>query len=317
MIQYLTPDQALQDILNLVEYVRSELGCNPEPTSEEYCPVITFGGSYPGFLSTMLRFRFPDIIDIGYASSAPLYLYSQKVDSDAYYDKITEVAEASSPGCADAVRSTLFDIRDDLLANYTTVREAAQVTGFCPETFPDYMETIPEFISETITFLIPAMFADFNMFYYPPSPEAGLARACRAFQDSSKAPMQRLLDFFELRAEIEYGLKDTTDADTPYCFDLSLELPDGPNARIRGADNSGSGGGYTGESKFVGKPSSLIVHEEGISVSRLVLLSTFFNFLTVWEFQCCKDLIIRAGYSEDQVFATLKFPDCQEVKKSG
>jgi Serine carboxypeptidase S28 len=60
-------------------------------TSSNYCPVITFGGSYPGFLSTMMRFRFPDIVDIGYAASAPLQLYSQVVDSNAYYDKACNV----------------------------------------------------------------------------------------------------------------------------------------------------------------------------------------------------------------------------------
>mmetsp|Transcript_16277 Transcript_16277/g.23639 ORF Transcript_16277/g.23639 Transcript_16277/m.23639 type:complete len:137 (+) Transcript_16277:745-1155(+) len=33
------------------------------------------GGSYPGFLSAMMRFLHPGVVDIGYASSAPLPLY--------------------------------------------------------------------------------------------------------------------------------------------------------------------------------------------------------------------------------------------------
>merc|ERR1712070_1101380 len=42
----------------------------------------------------------------------------------------------------------------------------------------------------------------------------------------------------------------------------------------RGSDNSGSGGGFTGE---------------------------------IWEFQCCKDLIIPAGYSKESMFLPRSF----------
>jgi pimeloyl-ACP methyl ester carboxylesterase len=88
LIKYLTPDQALLDFVNLIQYLRETLGCDLDRTSPHYCPVITFGGSYPGFLSTMMRWRFPDIIDIAYAASAPLELYSQVVNANAYYDKV-------------------------------------------------------------------------------------------------------------------------------------------------------------------------------------------------------------------------------------
>ena len=269
LVKYLTPDQALADAINLLQMLREELGCSNDPTSKKYCPVITFGGSYPGFLSTMMRFRFPDYVDIAYASSAPLELYSQLVDANAYYDKVTEVADKASSGCSSAVHSTLVAVRDEILANYTSVVEAAGAVGFCEKHFPKYMKDIPEFISETITYLVPAIFADFNMAYYPPGPTTALARACSVFQQSDKTPMERMSNFFDLRGEVEYGLDHK-----PKCFDLSLELPSGPNARIRGADNSGTGGGFTGE---------------------------------IWEFQCCKDLIIRAGYSEESMFLSRPF----------
>jgi len=95
-----------------------------------------------------------------------------------------------------------------------------------------------------------------------------LARACHIFQDSSFSPMGRLNNFFNLRGDVEYDLEDSQ------CFDINLEIPSGPNAHIRGSDNSGTGGGYTGE---------------------------------MWEFQCCKDLIIRAGYSEQSMFIPRHF----------
>lgn len=268
LVKYLTPDQALADAVNLIQYVSEELGCSTDRSSSKYCPVITFGGSYPGFLSAMLRFRYPDYVDIGYASSAPLDLYSQVVNSDAYYDKVTAVADIASPGCADAVRSTLFAVQDELLANYTSVPEAASASGFCRKTFPKYIKDVPQFISEAIVYLVPAIFADFNMAFYPPGPDTELGMACAVFQDSSKSPLQRLSNFFSLRGEVEYY------APPGKCFDVTLEIPDGPHARIRGADNSGTGGGAAGE---------------------------------MWEFQCCKDLIIRAGYSEQSMFIPDRF----------
>lgn len=79
-IKYLTPDQALADAVNLIQYTRDELGCHTDPTSPKYCPVITFGGSYPGFLSFALRFRYGDYIDAAYASSAPLHLVSHGLE---------------------------------------------------------------------------------------------------------------------------------------------------------------------------------------------------------------------------------------------
>jgi hypothetical protein len=267
LMLYLTPEQALADAVNLIQHVQEELGCSRARTSKNYCPVISFGGSYPGFLSFMLRYIYPDYVDIGYGSSAPLELYSQVVDSDKYFDKVTEVADIASAGCSDAVRSTLYAVRDDLLANYTSVLDAAEASGICTDTFPAYIKDVPEFVSEIVTYFVPAIFADFNMGFYPPSPYTGLSMACKIFQDSGNSPMERLANFFHLRGDEEYDSGEN-------CLDLALEMPSGPKAHIRGSDNSGTGGGDIGE---------------------------------MWEFQCCKDLIIRAGYSEESMFLPRHF----------
>lgn len=266
LIQYLSPDQAILDAISLIQYTRESIGCSMNKASKDYCPVITFGASYPGFLSAMLRFRFPEIIDISYAASAPLNVHAQIVEPEAYFDRITEVAENAVPGCANAVRETVYAARDELSSDYTSVAAAAEATGFCSHTFPDYMSNIHEFISETITYLVPAVFADFNMGYYPPGPDSALERACHIFKDPSHTPLKKISLLYDLRGEIEYGL-----ARKPACFDLSLELPDGPQATIRSSDSSGSGGGFTGE---------------------------------IWEFQCCKDLVPRTAYSEESMFIT-------------
>jgi hypothetical protein len=76
------------------------------------------------------------------------------VNSNSYFDKVTQVADEASPGCAEAVRSTMFAVRDDLLTNYTRVKDAAADTGFCIETFPAYIRTVEDFVSENLIYLV-------------------------------------------------------------------------------------------------------------------------------------------------------------------
>jgi pimeloyl-ACP methyl ester carboxylesterase len=91
---YLSPEQALADWIRLIKHVQVKLGCAVhDRMSSNYCPVITIGGSYPGFLSAMMRLNYPNVVDIAYASSAPLKLYehNRQFDSDGYYDFVTKV----------------------------------------------------------------------------------------------------------------------------------------------------------------------------------------------------------------------------------
>lgn len=97
---YLSPEQALADWIRIIRHVQVKLGCSiHNKTSSSYCPVITIGGSYPGFLSAMMRLNYPSVVDIGYASSAPLKLYEHNPDFDAdgYYDFVTKVREHRPP----------------------------------------------------------------------------------------------------------------------------------------------------------------------------------------------------------------------------
>ncbi|GAX29234.1 dipeptidyl-peptidase II [Fistulifera solaris] len=261
-IKYLSPDQALLDAIQLLQTTRQTLGCSLDRSSPFYCPAISVGASYPGFLSAMLRYVYADFVDMSFAASAPIRLYSQTNDANAYYDKVSEVAEQMSPGCANAVRSTMEAVQDTVLSSNWTVSEAAANLGFCPNDLPEYIQDLDTLVSEGVVYMLPAIFADFNMFSYPPGPQTPNVMACNVFQNDNLTPLEKIQGFFELRGLVEYG-------ETVECFDLGLELPTGPNARIMGSDWSGSGGGKTGE---------------------------------IWEFQCCKDLIIRSGYSNTSMF---------------
>ena len=92
---YLSPEQALADWIRLIQHVQVKLGCAVhDRMSTNYCPVITIGGSYPGFLSAMMRLNYPNVVDIAYASSAPLKLYEHdpSFNTDGYYDYVTKVS---------------------------------------------------------------------------------------------------------------------------------------------------------------------------------------------------------------------------------
>lgn len=47
-------------------------------------PVITFGGSLAGTLAALMRLRYPQIVDMAYSSSAPLYGYPGLTDQFAW-----------------------------------------------------------------------------------------------------------------------------------------------------------------------------------------------------------------------------------------
>jgi len=89
LLRLLTPQQAMADNVRLGRAFAGELGCSDDRTSADYCPVVTVGGSYPGFLSAVLRLAYPDYADMSYASSAPLKLYDQSTDQNVYYDIVS------------------------------------------------------------------------------------------------------------------------------------------------------------------------------------------------------------------------------------
>lgn len=141
----LSPEQAMADFLQLIRHIQDELECSTHRSSPNYCPIVTVGASYPGFLAAMMRFVYPDVVDIAYASSAPLPLYSQELDPYAYFEKVTDVAEESSPGCAKAVKGTLLEIEVALHDPSWNFEEVAEQMGICVRSLPAYIDNLDTF----------------------------------------------------------------------------------------------------------------------------------------------------------------------------
>jgi len=273
-----TSEQALGDAVYLLEHVRSGLGCSAERSSPSYCPVITFGGSYPGFLSAFARILYPEIVDAAYAASAPMKFYAQETHGFAYYDHVTAVAEATLEGCSAAVASVLSEIGDRITSCTTTeeLEAVASEVGICDGSIPDYVLSSSSSSAgksdgfETTTMLDELMmvvgytFANDNMANYPPGKETRLYKACETFGRKDLSPTEKVREFLTQRLHLQprgggrFFLSsnpkpllrgdDSPQGTTTSCWKMTDQLPTGPNATISGGDWSGDGTGADGES---------------------------------------------------------------------
>lgn len=182
-LHHLTPQQALADTVALIRSVQSSKGCSARGTAE-YCPVITIGGSYPGWLSAMMRLRYPAVVDGAYAASAPMRFYAQQVDQFSYYQVITRSAEAAAAGCAKAVRAATH-----LLPTADTPTLVAKLNLCTP--LPPYIVRGGDATAQTELLMILAVsFAGLNMGNYPPGPATGLTQACEGFLGANTTDAQ-------------------------------------------------------------------------------------------------------------------------------
>jgi Serine carboxypeptidase S28 len=159
------PDQALEDFVRITRHIQGKIGCSIDRTDPNYCPIITVGASYPGFLSAMMRFVHPEVVDMSYASSAPLKLYDQSMSQYVYFDHITMVADRDYPGCKQGQRSTLESVKQ--IIENMPIKQAAKELGICHNKIPDYITT-PELLAYEIVMMVGFSWADFNMDYHPP-----------------------------------------------------------------------------------------------------------------------------------------------------
>ena len=93
-------------------------------------------------------------------------------------------------------------------------------------------------------------------------------RTCKAFKKEHKTPLERMAEYFIVRKELMAFQPDAE------CYDMHWDIPAGKNATVIGADWSGMGEG---------------------------------EVANAWEFQCCRDLIIRTGFGPDSMFLPRPF----------
>ena len=216
LLELLTPQQAMADMVQLTKHFKDELEClKYDHTSKDYCPVITVGGSYPGFLSAMFRLAYPDFVDISYASSAPLKLYDQSASQYSYYDVVTKASERISPGCSNAVRGTLHDASEKILGS-SSVKEVLKILNICNEEVPKFTKDLAS-LNENVMMSVTYAFANYDMDAYPPGKDLMLYKACQVFQDRNDDSLATLKKYFEFDGD-NYPTSDAS------CLDLSAAL---------------------------------------------------------------------------------------------
>ena len=233
-LSLLTAEQALADTAAFITAKRAELRCSGE-RGEPRCPVITVGGSYPGWLSAMMRVRYPNVVDMAYAGSAPMLFYSQLVDQFAYYRVVTDSAERAVPGCPASVRRVL----GATLAAGSKADMAAKLNLCAP--LPPYIAAgDAPLMRDEIGMVVAYSFADLNMGNYPPTAATGLARACAALVAAPAGGEWPALASF---------LSNYAPGGAPgACYNLTAQLPEGRAATISSGDWSGVGTGQDGAS---------------------------------------------------------------------
>ena len=300
LLQLLTPQQVVADMLRLVTvYLRESdfRGCSPDRSSPHYCPLITVGGSYPGFLAAVFRLAHPELVDMAYASAAPLLMYAQRTNPNVFYDIVTAASEHTSPGCPAAVKRTLSDIVG-LVSAAPSLQDAAIQVGICEDSIPASIKSKRNLYNALID-MVSYSFSDYNMENYPPGPETGLYKVCQIFQDPKFDATNVMRTFFgslvQQRIEGEWGCDMASVHCDPAkvlkavrkeqgkrgCFDFKKQFPDDPEITVD-------------------------------------LTSVPSDENTMWNFQTCTNVIFLAGFSETCMFpaknATYKelTRECQE-----
>eukprot|EP01023_Acetabularia_acetabulum_P045959 TRINITY_DN468_c0_g1_i5.p1 TRINITY_DN468_c0_g1~~TRINITY_DN468_c0_g1_i5.p1 ORF type:complete len:541 (-),score=89.95 TRINITY_DN468_c0_g1_i5:247-1818(-) len=103
-LQYFSTEQAMADYAHLIFQIKEELNCRDSP-------VIGFGGSYGGMLSSWMRMKYPAALTGAVAGSAPIWTYFGEippVNPDGFAAIQTfdaTPAAGSSAACVDNVRN--------------------------------------------------------------------------------------------------------------------------------------------------------------------------------------------------------------------
>ena len=185
-LRLLTPMQALAD----TDLIRSVQQPQLQQCAARLAvPVFTIGGSYPGWMSAMMRLRYPAAVG-AYAASAPMNFYAQRVDQYDYYTVIKKSADRAKPGCSQAVRDALALIT---AADLTTL---VKQLNLC-QPLPSYMAHDVATLRDEILMVYSYSFAGLNMANYPPGPGASLTKACELFMEPTTkgtwAPLKAFL----------------------------------------------------------------------------------------------------------------------------
>jgi len=134
-LRLLSADQALADYAVFIDFIKKQFKAADSK-------VVTFGGSYSGSLSAWMRQKYPNLVDIAYASSAPVFA---KLDFPEYFQVVTESVGTT---CAARLTEAYRKIESLLQSNLTKVLTDFKACG-TPVSKLD-MTTFVEALSDSV-----------------------------------------------------------------------------------------------------------------------------------------------------------------------
>ena len=150
---YLSTEQALADYANLLTELKNNILENATD-----CPVISFGGSYGGTLTTFFRLKYPQVVIGGLAASAPIGYYansgwsSHSVNKYTWIDIVNKVYQEAEEGCFETLKEAVAKIQDTgatvegraKLASIFHLCKPLDAAQPLTDYFTDAIETIPQ-----------------------------------------------------------------------------------------------------------------------------------------------------------------------------
>ena len=175
-LSLLSTEQVLADYANLITSLKLELNASTSP-------VVAFGGSYGGTLSTLMRVKYPHIVVGALAASAPLGYYSPShwkargVDELTWFRTVERVYTEARAGCYAAL------VRGVRLANATarsadTKERAALAATFNLCAPPTEVDAFVYWITEALE-SIPQIDYPYAVGSLPPNPVNATCDAVR------------------------------------------------------------------------------------------------------------------------------------------
>jgi len=147
-MKYLSTEQILEDYVELVAHLKSTI---PKAAN---CPVLAFGGSYGGTLTTFLRAKYPATVIGGLAASAPIGYYDKEgwaahgVDEFTWSDIVSKDYGDAHPKCLGAIRSAMAAIEAAPVADVVTAFGVCDAKALGPdratELFSYALEGLPQ-----------------------------------------------------------------------------------------------------------------------------------------------------------------------------
>ncbi|GMI02076.1 hypothetical protein TrVE_jg8031 [Triparma verrucosa] len=128
---FMSTQQVLEDYVELLDFVKNEYDA-------QECPVIAFGGSYGGTLTTFFRAGYPHAIQGGLASSAPVGNYDPDgwsdhgVDSYTFSDIIVKQYTDADPKCLEKIWAATDALNSATSQDLVTAFNLCDATGLGP-----------------------------------------------------------------------------------------------------------------------------------------------------------------------------------------